>query len=141
MVWDDNRAVNWRGGPSAYIYKLKKNTYTYTQAYALNQQNVANTYRRTHTQTLPTICKLYKLFWIQDSRFWEKLLESRPWLSSRAPCQSALGFKKFFPQSWILNLESQKCANFANFPGSINKRYVRGIVVCSRSIKWYLKGI
>ena len=69
-----------------YIY-MYINTYTYTQAYALNQQNVANTYRRTHADT------------------------------------------------------SQKIANFANFPGSINKRYVRGIVVCSRSIKWYLKGI
>ena len=69
-----------------YIY-VYINTYTYTQAYALNQQNVANTYRRTHADT------------------------------------------------------SQKIANFANFPGSINKRYVRGIVVCSRSIKWYLKGI
>ena len=38
-------------------------------------------------------------FKIRDSRFWEKLPESRPWL---------------------------------------NKRYVRGIVVCSGSIKWYI---
>ena len=36
-------------------------------------------------------CKLCKLSWIQDSRFWGKLLESRP----------GLGFKKFFPESWI----------------------------------------
>jgi len=44
-----------------------------------------------------------------------------------------------------VNLESQKNANFANCPGSINKRYVRGIVVCSRSMKWYpsrnIKGV
>jgi hypothetical protein len=52
-------------------------------------------------------------FKIQDSRFWEKLPESRPWLSSRAPCQSALGFKKFFSESWI----PKKLANFAKFPG------------------------
>ena len=38
-------------------------------------------------------CKLCKLSWIQDSRFWGKLLESRP----------GLGFNKFFPESWILS--------------------------------------
>ena len=55
----------------------------------------------------PKNCKLCKLSWIQDSRFWEKLPES-------GPGQSALGFKKFFPESWILN---QKKCKFANFPG------------------------
>ena len=37
----------------------------------------------------PKKCKLCKLSLIQDSRFWGKLLESRP----------GLGFKKFFPES------------------------------------------
>ena len=98
-----------------YIY-LNKHVYIYTGIC------VESTKRGKHIQAhtrrhVPKICKLCKLpgFKTQDSRFWGKLPESRPWLSSRAPCQSALGFKKFSPQSWILNLEPQKIANFANF--------------------------
>jgi hypothetical protein len=79
--------------------------FSFSLAYALNQQNVANTHTQTYTRRhFPKNCKLCKLSWIQDSRFWGKLLESRP----------GLGFKKFFPEY------PKKIANSANFPGSIN---------------------
>ena len=52
---------------------------------------------------IPTKLQICKLSWIQDSRFWGKLLESRP----------GLGFKKFFSESWILN--PQKIANLQTF--------------------------
>ena len=61
-------------------------------------------------------------FKIQDSRLWEKLPESKRWLSSRAPCQSALGFKKFFPESWILNPKnSQTLQTFLDSSFKIQK--------------------
>ena len=46
----------------------------------MNQQNVANTHRRTHADTSQKFANFANFpgFKIQDSRFWGKLLESRP---------------------------------------------------------------
>ena len=44
-----------------------------------------------------------RVFGIQDSRFWEKLLESKRWLTWGPGWQSRPGFRKFLPESWILN--------------------------------------
>ena len=87
VVWDDKRTFFWNRVIYIYIYITR-----------------IHIHRHMH---FPKNCKLCKLSWIQDSRFWEKLPES-------GPGQSALGFKKFFPESWILN---QKKCKFANFPG------------------------
>ena len=60
-----------------YIYiNMNKHVYIYTGIC------VESTKRGEHIQThtrrrFPKICKLCKLSWIQDSRCWEKLLESR----------------------------------------------------------------
>ena len=93
----------------------------------------------------PKNCKLCKLSWIQDSRFWGKLLESRPglgfkkfsqnlesWIKKNAILQTFLDsrFKILGETSWIqawfwiqevflriLSLESPRNCKFANFPG------------------------
>ena len=100
---NDNRAVNWKGWPYIYISR-DKHVYIYTGICV--ESTKRGKHIKTHTRRhIPKFCKLCKLSWVQDSRFWGKLLESRPWLSSRAPCQSALGFKKLSHnlESWILN--------------------------------------
>ena len=63
------------------------------------------------------ICKCFIFSWIQDSRFWGKVLESKPWLASRTPRSKGLDWRTF-PQnleSWILNPKNLQ--TFANFPG------------------------
>ena len=98
VVWDDNRAINWKGGPYIYIiiYRyifkiyLNKHVYIYT--------GICTSHKNANFANFPG-------FKIQDSG--ENFLNPGLVMDSRS--------KKFFPQSWILN--PKKVANFANFPG------------------------
>ena len=101
MVWDDNQAINWKKY-ILYIY-IYINTYTYTQAYALNQQNVANTYRRTHADTSQKNANFANFpgFKIQVSgrNFLNPGLDCHPGPHVSQRLDSSF----FFPQTWILN--------------------------------------
>ena len=75
-------------------------------------------------ETLQSFAKFWESrFKIQDSRSWEKLLESEP--------RSTPGFKKFFPESWILNLVSRKLCKvlqslgFEDAGRKVNQRLLR----------------
>jgi len=80
--------------------------------YIIIYKYISKIYLNKHVYIYTGICTSQKFanfanfpgFKIQDSRFWGKLLESRP----------GLGFKKFSPEY------PKKIANSANFPGSIN---------------------
>ena len=145
MVWDDNRAVNWKGWPYIYIYIIYIKTRIHIHRHMRWINKTWQTHTDTHTQTLPK--KLQTLQTFLDPRF--KILGETSWIQAltviQGPMSVSVWIQTRFPQSWIVNLESQKNANFANCPGPINKRYVRGIVVCSRSMKWYpsrnIKGV